>query len=311
MSEFRYVGGLAQRDGMIEGVVYDPDDVAPPGAVRDHGMAERIEPGAFGPAAGVRVVLNVMHDFRRGVDSSFHPGGGLQFRDTDNGGMRFRAQVSPEVHAAVRAGRLRGTSVEFDPLEERVEDRTRVIRRGRLLGLALVDQGAYPSARVAFRRARARVSGSVALGTKLACRCRRECDSVEIDVGAFDDSIAETLAGEREVFAFATGRYGEPLASVGSGLTLRREGTGLLVDLDLADTEAARRFLESEGTAFWTFRPYWRDDEADWGIEGTVAKVASAPLRAIELAAISGPTEGLRRVEVTRPARRRRRRVWL
>ena len=55
--------------------------------------------------------------------------------------------------ALVRAKVLRGLSVEFLAQRERVVAGVRVIERGTVYGLAVVDSGAYPDATVAARAA--------------------------------------------------------------------------------------------------------------------------------------------------------------
>ena len=91
------------------------------------------------------------------------PGCGLEL-DFDAAELRIRARVADtsdgrDTVALVRAGVLRGLSVEFRPDDERLEDGVRIVTRARLSGIAVVDDGAYDTATVNAYRARARDIG--------------------------------------------------------------------------------------------------------------------------------------------------------
>ncbi|WP_419936910.1 HK97 family phage prohead protease [Candidatus Palauibacter sp.] len=118
------------------------------------GGRERIMAGAFGDVSALDVVLNVHHD--RGRPLARTGGGGLRFSDSDVS-LDLEATL-PETREAedvvrlVRAGVLRGLSVEFMPTrEERVRDVLEVLE-ARLLGVGVVDRPAYPAATVSARR---------------------------------------------------------------------------------------------------------------------------------------------------------------
>ena len=312
MSEFRFVSGLSADAGQISGLVFDPAVTAPPENT-PHGFGERFEPGAFGPASEVRILLNVQHDFRHGIDSSFHPKGSLRFRDTAAGGMEFRARIAPEIRAMVAAGKLTGTSLEFDALSEQNEDGVRVIERGRLLGLGLVDSPVFPN-RVELRRRTiggTRVSGRVPLGRQLPCRCKTGCTRIRIGRKAMDKALREAAAGKRTITAFMSGRFSEPVAATGAGLRLRIVDDELRVDLDeITDNAAGRAFLESSETGFWSVRPWAPEETSAAQVVDELYDVSEMDVRAIELALVTGETDELVPLEITRPARRRRR-IWL
>ena len=125
--EFRVAGRT------LSGVAMRYGDVSPD-------FRERFMPGAFGE---VRTVdINVQHD------PALVAVRGALLTDTARE-LRVRADL-PEGSAAlalVRRGALNGFSVEFKPKSERREAGVRVVERAVLTGLALVDQGAYPSAK--------------------------------------------------------------------------------------------------------------------------------------------------------------------
>lgn len=141
--------------GVIQGIamVYGREAVIAPG------LRERFEPGAFGDVGSLDVRANMQHDRRAPLARSL-PGGGLVLAD---GPSELRAEVSlpdtqtgRDVAVLARRGVLSGFSIEFRvrPAGERVEAGTRVISRADLVGLAVVDVGAYPNAVITALRAR-------------------------------------------------------------------------------------------------------------------------------------------------------------
>ena len=113
---------------------------------------ERFEPGAFGDVAGADLILNVFHDRARPVART---GAGLSFRDAADAlhveAMLPETRAADEALAEVRAGLLRGFSVEFRAIQERLQGRLRIIQRAKLVDLALVDRPAYQGATVHTR----------------------------------------------------------------------------------------------------------------------------------------------------------------
>ena len=281
---------------------------------------ERFLPGSLRPVDDV--YLNIQHDLSQTIAWR---GAGLSLADSADG-LRIEAGPFPRtpihnaVLADVNAGKLRGVSVEFRAQRERTDPQTgiRVIEAAALKGFGLVPDPSYPSARVTEVRARigGRISGRANLGRPVSCRCRTGCDSIQIEPDAMDAALAEAEAGTRQIHAFFSGRYDRPLASVGAGLTLRRTGDALEVSIDgIPDTQDSRDWLETvgEGAGFYAIRPYFPDDQSIFRKDGRTAVFSEADLRAIEIAAVTGPTEGLERVTVRRrrESRARRRRVWL
>lgn len=114
---------------------------------------ERIEAGAFAPVGDV--ILNRQHD--RGAPLARTGGGGLVLRD-GAAALELEAtlpdtRAADDVLALVRAGVMRGLSVEFRAVAERMDGGVRVIERARLSAVAVVDTGAYPASDVAAREA--------------------------------------------------------------------------------------------------------------------------------------------------------------
>ena len=114
---------------------------------------ERFEPGAFGDVTGSDVILNVSHDRDRPIART--GAGGLILEDS-TAALTMRAAL-PETREAddalvnVRAGILRGLSIEFEALSDRLEGDLRIVERARLWGVAVVTRPAYGDAKVAAR----------------------------------------------------------------------------------------------------------------------------------------------------------------
>ena len=144
--------GAMDGPGILSGVAMRFGDTA----VLPWGR-ERFEPGSLS-ADPDGVILNVQHD--RGRPLSRFPDGGLELEFRADA-LEVRAAVADttdgrDAVALVRAGVLRGLSVEFRADAERLVDGVRVVTRARLSGIAVVDDGAYDAATVAAERARMR-----------------------------------------------------------------------------------------------------------------------------------------------------------
>ena len=304
----RALAGEVRAEGrVLTGTVMTYGEISP-------SHRERFMPGSL-RRDGDPVVLDLDHDPLRAVAWI---GQGLELEDSRHE-LRLRADLprTPAADAAlegVRTGARRGLSVEFNAVQEHREAQTgiRVIEDSLLRGIGLVARPSYPGSSVNEIRRRPsgeRIRGRVNMGRRLACRCRKNCTHVRIDRRAFDRALTEAEAGDREITAFFSGQYGKPIASYGSGLSIRRRDDRLEIEIsNLPDTAEVRDFLETNGSAFYAFRPYFPDDESVFEVEDATAIFTEADLRAIEIAAVTGPTDGLEPVMVRR---RERRRVWL
>ena len=147
-NEFRYCE-IRAEGRVLEGTALAYGDLARIGS-----RAERFLAGAFGAdVGGADILMNVQHD--RGRVLARTGGGGLVLTDTPTA-LEVRAELpetreSTDTLALVAAGVLRGLSLEFQPLAERMEGGVRVITRARLAGLAVVDKPAYPASTVEAR----------------------------------------------------------------------------------------------------------------------------------------------------------------
>ena len=135
-SDERRITGTAMRYGDV--------------AVLPWGDKERFEPGAFGEVAGADVILNIQHDRAQPIARTL--GGTLRLSDS-SGELTIDATL-PDTPAAngalanVRAGILRGFSVEFMPKETRKEDGVIIVEKASLPAIGLVDRPAYKKSRV-------------------------------------------------------------------------------------------------------------------------------------------------------------------
>ena len=115
---------------------------------------ERFEPGSL--ELDDSIILNRQHDRMRPLSRC--PGGGMDISVSPEA-VRLRATIADtqdgrDTVALVRAGIMRGLSVEFVPEDEWLDDGVRVIRRARMVGVGVCDDGAYPQSEVAAMRAR-------------------------------------------------------------------------------------------------------------------------------------------------------------
>ena len=272
---------------------------------------ERFVPGSLQPVGDTW--LDVGHDMERLIAWR---GAGLTFTDTPDA-LRFEARL-PRTPLADRAlqevesGTRRGVSVEFTAEAEHREAQTgvRVVEDALLHGIGLVARAAYPSAQVETRQA-ATMEGVFRLAADVLCRCRDGCDSVFFRADSLDTALAQAARGEREVHLFLSGKFNEPLASVGRGLELTRDGNELRVRATLPETQAVADFLKARLNGFFALR-LWVPREAPFEKQGKQAIYGpDSDLRGIEIAAIAGRTDGYEEIDVLDIIEERRVPIWL
>ena len=116
------------------------------------GHRERFEAGAFGDVQALDLVLNYQHDRGRPLSRS---GAGLELADGEDA-LEVSATIvetdeGNNALSLVRAGIVRGFSIEFFARQAVVEKGIRIIRRAELAGLSLVDKPSYPGSMVSAR----------------------------------------------------------------------------------------------------------------------------------------------------------------
>ena len=163
--EVRYAPGAEVRadgDGLrISGVAVPFMREADIGAFR-----EQFAVDAFDLAA-TDAILNRQHRRDRVLSRS---GAGLTLTATGDA-LRFAAELvdtaeARDTVALVRAGVLRGASIEFSSIEERWSGDLRTVLKARLSGIAVVDNGAYSTATVSAR-AQERAAAKAAHGVRM------------------------------------------------------------------------------------------------------------------------------------------------
>ena len=147
--EYRYCE-IRQDGRTLEGVAIRYGDVARIG-VR---ARERFEPRAFGNLESADVILNVAHDRARPLART---GAGLFLVDTAES-LTVRAELpntreADDVLELIKAGVLRGLSIEFLARQKRFEGEIRVVSDAALTGLGVVDRPAYRGSAVSARSA--------------------------------------------------------------------------------------------------------------------------------------------------------------
>lgn len=129
----------AGADGRITGPALVYGDLA----TIEGGRKERFEPGAFQDVPG-EIRLNLQHDPEIEVGTAKLTDGAQS--------LDAAASVKQGFRDLVKRRSLTAFSIEFRAIEEAIVDGVRVIKRAALLGLALVDTGAYPASRVEARK---------------------------------------------------------------------------------------------------------------------------------------------------------------
>lgn len=272
---------------------------------------ERFEPGAFAPIGDVR--LNLQH--QRTVLLT-RTGAGLTLTDGPDA-LRMQAEL-PDVTAAhdtvelVRAGILRGLSVEFRALQERVISGVRSIQRAVLLAIGVVDDPQYEGSTVEARAAIAQARIVIPKGVRVSCGCHRgTCSTVRFGRDAFKRSLAE----RKELLAVG-GQYKDVLGSMKRRtLTVLEDADDALrLGLTIPDTSAGRDLLELAGAVNVLARPFFNQDASTFVERDGVADYSDVELRAVIVGA-SDADEGWPAVELGegpgQETARRRARVWL
>ena len=144
----------AESGRLLTGIGVRYGDVANIGGV----FRERFTAGAFGDVASLDVMLNRQHE--RGTPLARTGGGGLTLTDGPDA-LRFSA-VLPETRDAtdtlelVRGKILRGASIEFRAVAERMVGGVRTIDRAAIAAISVVDRAAYPDSVIEARMALAK-----------------------------------------------------------------------------------------------------------------------------------------------------------
>ena len=234
---------------------------------------ERFEPAAFGDVSGLDVRLNVQHVRDRLIARTPQT---LQLVDGPDA-LRIAATL-PETREAddalalVRAGVLRGLSLEFRAGHAPIIDGVRTVKRAGLVGLGLVDTPAYGGSLVEARAFEIRQDGDGLAGaffydvdTVISDRAadvetrQRSTRKSRVRPRAFRFAIEDET---REIQLLAGQSFDTPLASKLAGTLALDDGPDALrfsVER-LPDTSAARdlRAVLTSGAAVAGVRPLYR-----------------------------------------------------
>ena len=281
------------------------------------GGPERFEPRAFGDVTQSDLILNFQHDRTRPIART--GGGGLTLSDS-NAALTLSAELpasrdGDDALGLVKAGVLRGLSLEFRATEERYENGVRIVSQATLHGVAVVDRPAHADSIVEARyenRARLslRIQGVLPYGQVGDCACHRgECDKVEL----LRDSFKGALDTDVEILVIP-GDYSRAISSRKFGsLKLKDTDRGLTFDSAIADTTAGRDLVGQAEVVSLIARPYFSQDASEFIEEGGVAIYSKMALRAIMVGA-SDAAKGWPPVALVEPSEPRhewRRSRWL
>lgn len=144
-TEFRFVEFRQSGESSIEGVVVRYGSFAEIGG----SLRERFAPGSISFSD---VIANIQHERAKPVART---GAGLTLTDSQ---AELRASIAMpdtsygrEARELVKAGILRGLSMEFLARQEEWEGAERTIMRAELVGIGIVDRPAYPDSVIAER----------------------------------------------------------------------------------------------------------------------------------------------------------------
>ena len=248
---------------------------------------ERFEAGAFTLDGSCRW-LNYRHEPDRVL--CFTGGGGLQLRDSPEQ-LLVTAELpsiplADHALAEVRNKKLKGFSVEFRAVDEKMENGLRVIKRAELAGVGLVADPSYSSSQAELRARSGRtLRATIPENKKLACMCS---GGAEVKFAQFaENAISEMLdtafsnvqaeLGNPVIAAFEN--YQSPLASARRG-TVRRAARNA-VDIDLPKSAAGDAVLSAAEDAGVIVRPFIDAAESVFVTEGDTAVYSRARLRAV------------------------------
>ena len=233
-----------------------------------------------------------------------------------NGELRIEAQATAAIRAAIRAGK-RFMSVEFKPLSDRVTPGgVREILRAMVDAAALVADPEYDSTKAEIRaRLGSGLRSTIPTGRRLDCKCHGSgsCEAVNIDAGAFEESIREAKTpGGRDILAVA-GSYHSALGSVRRGtLTIESGDDGYRINLAaLPDSTAGRDLVAAAENTPLLVRPIFdeMDEDFEGSESGNILQVRRARLKAVLIGA-TDMAEGCPEAESTEGVKSDRRTAW-
>ena len=270
---------------------------------------ERFEAGAFDLSADETRWLDVGHDQTRVI--AYTNGGGLELRDTPEA-LEIEATL-PQIPLAdvalaeVKAGKLKGFSIEFKAITERMESGLRVISSAALEGVGLVAFPSYEQSKVEARANVGKLRGRIPTGETLTCKCHRgSCDQVRFAHGAFDDALKD---GGRDTLLISD-QFSSAMASRKRG-TLRMEqaADGLRIEADLPATTAADDLVKTSAAVNLLARPVFDQEFSEFEEIDGVAIYKRVHLKAILIGA--SDVTGWPTAKLSGAAKRERRRIWL
>ena len=299
---------------------------------------ERFEAGAFNLGDGATRYLNVGHDSDIVIA---HTGAGLEFRDSRRA-LEVRATL-PDIPAAnraldaVKAGELRGFSIEFHAEAERRESGIRVVERADLVGVGLVREPSYAGSvaevRGAWKKAamspgarkRDWARSTIPTGKTCDCECAGPVDQIRIMENAFNEMIRRAIEGAADDIAQAvignTGPHNNLGTTATGAVRLSKAAGGMRVTLSEAakETPAGRSLRQADATAPAVARPLIDHDHELTSYRDVggvrIYESAFAPVILFKSAPGRKGWNGVEFFEETKTAQRRRRKArirrWL
>ena len=207
--QVRYVELRFDGNNVIEGTLMRYGDTA----TLPWNEKERFEAGAFGTdVASQDLSLNIQH--MRDQKIARTGGAGLTFTDSVSA-LDLRAELDiedPDAQRALRKvkkGIIRGLSIEFMPLKERLEGTqatgyTTVIERAELRGAGLVDSPAYPQSTLREQQERYEQRIATLEGNNMPLTDEQKAEMRALMIEAWAQRDADATAQDANATAIAT-----------------------------------------------------------------------------------------------------------
>ena len=228
MTRFRAIDGLVADGLRLQGIAIHYDEIAGPPRLP---FQEVVRAGAFGDLDRANVRLDVQH---RRDQVIARTGSGLVLIDSPSE-LRFVADLpnSPAARATVKdvkEGRLRGSSIEYEPIAEHTANGVLNVTRAELVGIGAVAVPAYVGssiqARAEIRQAGHSLEGSFFYDQDTIVSDRQaSVRKSRISPGAFRFALADDT---REISILLGRDYSQPLGSkLGGSVTFENTAQAL------------------------------------------------------------------------------------
>ncbi len=196
----------------------------------------------------------------------------------------------------VRRGSLKGLSLSFRAIEQRMEDGIRTITRAGLTAIAVVDRPAYAGAGdIELRAGRhGSVNFKVRSGKRYGCRCAKDCGEAEFEKDSFAPLFNKETRPDNLIAGYGSSFVDRPIASTRRGtLSVRPDKGGISGTILLPDDQVYDNMRNVDRTAGLSVRPVIDMAKSAYTVAGSVAVYSAVRVRGVVVAA-TGEDKGWR-----------------